>query len=171
MPHLMDRSPQLLETVYDATVRVVSRFRPWLQPNGMMARAFVFWERVIKGPLFQCQMCGQCILHSTGMVCPMNCPKQLRNGPCGGVRSNGRCEIKPEMACVWVRAWENAQQMPTYGHELLLIQPPHNWRLHGTSSWVNMMTGLDQAHPQGWRAANGQMALRAHMTGHRGEQT
>nr|WP_245947992.1 methylenetetrahydrofolate reductase C-terminal domain-containing protein [Halomonas montanilacus] len=29
-------------------------------------------------------MCGQCILSSTGMSCPMNCPKSLRNGPCGG---------------------------------------------------------------------------------------
>ena len=26
----------------------------------------------------------------------MNCPKTLRNGPCGGVRQNGGCEIKPE---------------------------------------------------------------------------
>jgi hypothetical protein len=36
------------------------------------------------------------------MSCPMNCPKSIRNGPCGGVRLNGHCEIKPEMRCVWV---------------------------------------------------------------------
>ena len=43
-------------------------------------------ERAVKGLLFDCRMCGRCVLSSTGMSCPMNCPKQLRNGPCGGVR-------------------------------------------------------------------------------------
>src|SRR3546814_6845286 len=52
-------------------------------------------ERQVKGLLFDCRMCGQCILSSTGMSCPMNCPKQLRNGPCGGVRANGNCEVEP----------------------------------------------------------------------------
>ena len=44
-------------------------------------------EAAVKKPVFGCQMCGQCVLHSTGMTCPMNCPKTLRNGPCGGARS------------------------------------------------------------------------------------
>ena len=44
-------------------------------------------ERKVKGLLFDCQMCGSCVLSSTGMSCPMNCPKQMRNGPCGGVRA------------------------------------------------------------------------------------
>ena len=39
-------------------------------------------------------MCGQCVLHSTGMTCPMTCPKTLRNGPCGGVREDGDCEVE-----------------------------------------------------------------------------
>ena len=62
-----------------------------------------------KGFMFDCQMCGQCVLSSTGMSCPMNCPKPLRNGPCGGVRANGNCEVKPEMPCVWVQAWEGSR--------------------------------------------------------------
>ena len=69
-------------------------------------------ERGVKGLLFDCRMCGQCVLSSTGMSCPMNCPKQLRNGPCGGVRANGNCEVKPEMRCVWVEAWRGAERMP-----------------------------------------------------------
>src|ERR1700694_3232529 len=52
-------------------------------------------ERSVKGLLFDCRMCGQCILSSTGMSCPMNCPKNLRNGPCGGVRADGHCEGRP----------------------------------------------------------------------------
>ncbi|MBF6309362.1 methylenetetrahydrofolate reductase C-terminal domain-containing protein, partial [Nocardia farcinica] len=48
-------------------------------------RVMIWGEVVLKGWIFNCQMCGQCILHSTGMTCPMTCPKKLRNGPCGGV--------------------------------------------------------------------------------------
>ena len=57
-------------------------------------------------------MCGQCVLSSTGMSCPMNCPKTLRNGPCGGVRANGHCEVKPEMRCVWVEAYRGSERIP-----------------------------------------------------------
>ena len=31
-------------------------------------------EHTVKGLLFDCRMCGQCILSSTGMSWPMNCP-------------------------------------------------------------------------------------------------
>src|SRR5207245_7961282 len=61
-------------------------------------------EAAVKKPVWGCQMCGQCVLHSTGMTCPMNCPKTLRNGPCGGVRPDGHCEVRPEMRCVGVKA-------------------------------------------------------------------
>lgn len=110
----------------------------------------IWGEKAGKGAVFDCQMCGQCILHSTGMTCPMTCPKNLRNGPCGGVRLNGHCEVKPEMRCVWVEAYERSQQMPKYGHELILIQPPVNRQLQDTASWVNMATGADTAVPKGW---------------------
>ena len=69
-------------------------------------------ERSVKGLLFDCRMCGQCVLSSTGMSCPMNCPKNLRNGPCGGVRANGNCEVRPEMKCVWGEAVAGAERIP-----------------------------------------------------------
>ena len=68
-------------------------------------------EHVVKKPIWDCRMCGMCVLHDTGMTCPMTCPKTLRNGPCGGVRENGHCEVKPEMRCVWVEAWDGASRM------------------------------------------------------------
>jgi hypothetical protein len=104
-----------------------------------------------KKAVFDCRMCGQCILHSTGMTCPMTCPKNLRNGPCGGVRANGHCEVKPEMRCIWVEAYERSLHMAHYGDEMLLLQPPVNRRLEGTSAWVNMLTGAATDVPQaGW---------------------
>ena len=94
-----------------------------------------FVEKHIKGLLFDCQMCGNCALHDTGMSCPMNCPKQLRNGPCGGVRANGKCEVKPEMRCVWVEAWRGHQLMN--GTDTPLAdQLPIDHRLKGRSSWL-----------------------------------
>ena len=108
-------------------------------------------EMVIKKLLFDCQECGQCVLHYTGMTCPMTCPKNLRNGPCGGVRLNGHSEVKPEMPCVWVQAYERSLKMPLYGSELILIQPPVDRRLEGTSAWINMLTGADRKAPEGWQ--------------------
>ena len=53
-------------------------------------------------------MCGQCALPVTAYACPMTCPKQLRNGPCGGVGMDGSCEVYPGMRCVWLMAYERA---------------------------------------------------------------
>ena len=82
-------------------------------------------EKAVKGPIWGCQMCGQCVLHSTGMTCPMNCPKTLRNGPCGGVRANGNCEVKPEMRCVWLKGYERAERMPGLPKTLARGVQPH----------------------------------------------
>jgi hypothetical protein len=93
-------------------------------------------ERVVKGLLFDCRMCGQCMLSASGLSCPMNCPKGLRNGPCGGVRADGSCEVHPEMACVWVAAWEGASRVPGGEAAIRAAQPPLDHRLWGRSSWL-----------------------------------
>ena len=49
----------------------------------------------------RCQGCGQCILASTGGICPVaRCAKRLFNGPCGG-SSDGKCEIGKDTVCAW----------------------------------------------------------------------
>ena len=111
-------------------------------------------EKLIKGWLFDCRMCGQCILHSTGMTCPMTCPKYIRNGPCGGVRLNGNCEVDPEMMCVWVQAYERSQRMTVYGDELKLIQPPMNYMLKGDAAWITSLSCEDQNVPPGWEVVD-----------------
>src|SRR5260221_11052234 len=93
--------PHALEVLYDLTPRRLRPFQRWLKPGDAVEHVFVRVEHVSKGAIFNCQMCGQCVLPSTGMTCPMNCPKNLRNGPCGGVRPNGHCEVVPAMRCVW----------------------------------------------------------------------
>jgi hypothetical protein len=95
-------------------------------------------ERGVKGLLFDCRMCGQCILSSTGMSCPMNCPKNLRNGPCGGVRANGHCEVRPEMRCVWVAAVAGSERIPGGRAALGEVQVAMDRRLQGKSSWLRV---------------------------------
>jgi len=94
-------------------------------------------EASLKGLLFDCQMCGNCALSKTGMSCPMNCPKTLRNGPCGGVRPNGNCEVKPDMKCVWVMAWDGASRMKG-GAEINDINFAVDHREKGRSSWLKL---------------------------------
>jgi len=95
-------------------------------------------ERTVKGLLFDCRMCGQCVLSSTGMSCPMNCPKTLRNGPCGGVRANGNCEVKPDMKCVWVEAYRGAGRIPGGIETMGRVQFAVDQRAQGSSSWLRV---------------------------------
>jgi hypothetical protein len=117
------------------------------------ARLLAHAEHVVKKPIWGCQMCGQCVLHSTGMTCPMTCPKTLRNGPCGGVRANGHCEVKPEMPCVWLKAYERSEQLPLWRGQIDDLRPPVDNTLKGTSSWLNLFTGRDRKVPAGWAAS------------------
>jgi hypothetical protein len=96
-------------------------------------------ERGVKGLLFDCRMCGQCILSSTGMSCPMNCPKNLRNGPCGGVRANGHCEVLPAMKCVWVQAVAGAARIPGGTQAMQGVQVAVDRRMQGKSSWLRVV--------------------------------
>jgi len=102
-------------------------------------------EHALKWPFFRCQMCGQCALRTTGFTCPMRCPKQLRNGPCGGAM-NGRCETDPTKACVWCLIYKRSNTLigKAFGQPAKLARafPAIDWRLYGTCAWINVVTGL-----------------------------
>lgn len=148
----LQNHPHLLELAYQSAQRLLRPFCRWLQPGGRIEALFVRVEKVSKGAIFDCRMCGQCVLHNTGMTCPMTCPKNLRNGPCGGVRADGHCEIVPEIPCAWVMAWERSRRMSLYGADMLKVLPPLNRSLEGTSAWINDFTGASQEVPPGWAA-------------------
>ncbi|MEJ2598028.1 MAG: methylenetetrahydrofolate reductase C-terminal domain-containing protein [Anaerolineales bacterium] len=144
-PHFLERAYQATRWVFERLDPVISRLGyakvdRWIRPT----------EELAKKVVFDCRMCGQCVLHSSGMTCPMTCPKNLRNGPCGGVRANGNCEVKPDMRCVWVEAFERSRRMPVHGSEIIQIQPPVNRLLEGTSAWINTLNGEDIVTPAGW---------------------
>jgi hypothetical protein len=121
------------------------------RPRGLR-KALLLVERRSKEAIFDCRMCGQCVLHSTGLTCPMRCPKNLRNGPCGGVLQDGSCEVLPDRPCVWVQAWEGSRSLPAWRDHIEHVMPPVDWRLQGTSSWENLLSGRDRRAPEGWAA-------------------
>ena len=129
-----------LEALYRNFEPVLMRLHPLIKVvgYGRLEKPVRVVEKAIKGLMFDCQMCGKCALSSTGMSCPMNCPKSIRNGPCGGVRLDGHCEVKPEMRCVWVEAWRGSQQMRD-SQAIRQVQIPVNNLLKGSSSWLRVV--------------------------------
>lgn len=95
-------------------------------------------EKWIKEAAFDCSMCGQCILSHTKLICPMNCPKGLRNGPCGGTL-DGKCEVIPELDCVWTNIEKKKN-----GNKNYKIHLPPNPLLFDTASYVNFINGKDK---------------------------
>ena len=98
----------------------------------------LLFDKLVKGPVFGCRQCGQCLLSQTAYICPMTCPKGLRNGPCGGTL-DGKCEVLPDLPCVWV----NINRREKHGSELAGLRAPFNAELVGTSSLGNFITGKD----------------------------
>ena len=131
------RHARLLEIIYDALADILLALHPLWNLIGYhrVEKPVVVVENAVKTFLFDCRMCGQCALGDTGMSCPMNCPKGLRNGPCGGVRANGNCEVEADMPCVWVEGWSGAAQMKKK-ENILKLQPAVDHSLRGTSSWL-----------------------------------
>jgi Methylene-tetrahydrofolate reductase C terminal len=119
------------------------RLAAWLEARPKLRRLFTAAEEGVKQEIFGCRMCGQCTLPSTGYACPMTCPKQLRNGPCGGVGSDGSCEVYPHLRCVWVTAFERAESQGRSA-DLLRLQLPIDHRVWGQSSWLRYWQGRDE---------------------------
>ncbi len=95
-------------------------------------------ELAVKGPLFGCRMCGNCLLQETAFICPMECPKGLRNGPCGGVTPEKNCYIDETRKCVWYaiyrRSFKTGRQ-----EKLLEVLPPLDWNKVGTETWGDVI--------------------------------
>lgn len=51
---------------------------------------------ISKKMLVGCRGCRQCRLPGTHYLCPELCPKGLSNGPCGGAKLDGTCELRDE---------------------------------------------------------------------------
>ncbi len=58
-----------------------------------------------------CRMCGDCVVGSTGGICPITqCAKSLVNGPCGG-QKDGKCEVNPDNDCAWIKIYNRLVEL------------------------------------------------------------
>ena len=84
-----------------------------------------------------CRMCGDCVLGSTGGICPITqCAKSLVNGPCGG-QKNGKCEVNPENDCAWIKIYN---RLVALGQEdkLLQTRPDKGYADHAYPRHINL---------------------------------
>jgi methylenetetrahydrofolate reductase (NADPH) len=108
-------------------------------------RALIATEKLIKGPLFGCRMCGNCLLQETAFICPMECPKGLRNGPCGGSTPE-HCYVDETRPCIWYEIFDRAFKM---GREEMLLEvlPPLDWDKVGTETWGEVVRQVNEVGP------------------------
>jgi methylenetetrahydrofolate reductase (NADPH) len=111
--------------------------------------AYTKCEQIIKGLTNDCRHCGDCAMLDLAYLCPMSkCPKNQRNGPCGG-SFEGWCESYPnQRKCIYVLAYE---RLKAHGADQSLgedLVPPVNYDLSETSSWINFYLGRDHSAPK-----------------------
>lgn len=116
----------------------------WLDHTTWAKNVFKRIEYVSKAAVFNCQDCGDCALPEMAYLCPMaNCPKNQRNGPCGGSQ-DGWCEVYPrEKGCVWVQVYERLKASREDSNWASYILPPQKWELYHTSSCINLYLKRD----------------------------
>jgi len=100
-------------------------------------------EQAAKVPMFECRDCGDCSLPDIAYLCPESqCAKNQRNGPCGGTREGGMCEVG-DKPCIWARAYD---RLKPYGEEATMLDGPaviKDNALAHTSAWANTLLGRD----------------------------
>src|SRR5512146_2956516 len=94
-------------------------------------------EYSVKSPLFGCRMCGNCLLQETAFICPMECPKGLRNGPCGGSTPE-HCYVDQTRPCMWYKIHDRSFRMGRE-HCLLEVLPPLDWEKVGRETWGDVL--------------------------------
>ena len=74
-----------------------------------------------------CRTCGDCVLGETAGICPVTrCAKSLFNGPCGGTRKGGFCEVDEKVPCAW---YEIHERLKLQGRMELIhkVRPAREW--------------------------------------------
>jgi methylenetetrahydrofolate reductase (NADPH) len=104
------------------------------------ARILISVEKIVKGPLFGCRMCGNCLLQETAFICPMECPKGVRNGPCGG-STEEHCYVDETRPCMWYKIYDRSFRMGRQ-EKLLEVLPPLDWDKTGGETWGDVVVQL-----------------------------
>ena len=141
VPRLLDAMGRIFPVNQEGWLRnILVRVFRIADRKPVLSHAIERFEFALKSPMFGCQACGNCVLSYMEYVCPQTCPKNLRNGPCGGTH-NGRCEVE-DKPCIWVGVYERARAAGRID-DLQTYVPPPRRDLKRTSSWINYFLGRD----------------------------
>jgi methylenetetrahydrofolate reductase (NADPH) len=104
---------------------------------------------VVKKYTLGCVACGDCTqdyMEFSG--CSMGkCIKETRNGPCGGSRVDGTCEVNADMQCVWNASYQALLAAGKDPHKFAdTLVPPRDWNLNRTNSLANYFAEVDNNH-------------------------
>jgi methylenetetrahydrofolate reductase (NADPH) len=135
---------QLLKALHHQFFTFDTEFAPmyekicqWIDRRDRAKKALHLFENISKKVLLNCQQCGDCGIQHLAFLCPESqCPKHTRNGACGGSRE-GRCEVRPEKSCVWVRAYRRLATFEKIDEMMSECVPPRMWELNQSPSWLN----------------------------------
>lgn len=84
----------------------------------------------------RCIMCGDCVLHLTGGICPYTrCAKGILNGPCGGAM-NGKCERDENTDCAWQLIYDRLKALGKLDN-IRKIWEMHDWSIVSRPQSVN----------------------------------
>ncbi len=141
VPRILDGLAAMLPVNREGRLRaILTKLLGWVDKSRLASYSLERVEYALKAPVFGCQACGNCVLGYMEYVCPQTCPKNLRNGPCGGTLL-GRCEVV-DKTCIWVDVYERAQAAKRLD-DLRTYIPPRNPALGKSSSWINFFLGRD----------------------------
>ena len=137
----LDGAGRMMPVTRDTWLRRrLTSLSAWVDRRPLIRKLTERFEYAIKRPLFGYEACGNCVLGHMEYVCPQTCPKQMRNGPCGGTFLM-RCEVI-DQECIWVSVYQRAEAGGRV-NELKTYIPAPDRSLQGTSSWINYFLGRD----------------------------
>ncbi len=84
----------------------------------------------------RCRTCGICVLGDTGGICPVTrCSKGVLNGPCGGTREDGDCELADGISCAWHDIYDRLKGQGRLS-QMLIVRPPMEWVDRGVRTLI-----------------------------------
>jgi ferredoxin len=117
----------LLTGACGAGVQFVADRYPDVPVLPMLNTDFVGTDRDVGWFEENCRTCGDCVLGDTGGICPVTrCAKSLFNGPCGGTRTGGMCEVDKEVACAWFEIHQRLKAQDRLDL-ILKVRPAREW--------------------------------------------
>jgi hypothetical protein len=83
-----------------------------------------------------CRSCGECTLALSGGICTVvRCSKGSFNGPCGGTRADGCCEVGNGVRCAWKMVYDRLKGQGRLDM-LTPLRPPMDWMELGPRTLV-----------------------------------